>query len=117
MTTVPAKPHNPLPLSSSSYKSHNNKQYKITKQKKNVKYKWKLLLQQLCCNFEPNMSPLSLSFPLLLPLYCSLLPTSFHFMRFLFSTANSEQGKQTKPNETKLIQKNEKNRENNKLNK
>lgn len=107
MTTVPAKPQapprTPLPLSSSSYKSHNNKQYKITKQKKNVKYKWKLLLQQLCCNFEPNMSPLSLSLfpPQLLLLYCSLLPTSFHFMRFLFSTANSEQGKQTKPNETK----------------
>lgn len=38
MTTVPAKPQapplTPLPLSSSSYKSHNNKQYKITKQKK-----------------------------------------------------------------------------------
>lgn len=46
-------------------------------------------------------SSLSLSFPQLHPLYCSLLPTSFHFMRFLFSTANSEQGKQTKPNETK----------------
>lgn len=101
MTTVAAKPQAPLlPTllpSSSSYKSHNNKQYKITKQKKNVKYKWKLLLQQLCCNFEPNMSPSS---PQLL-LFSSLLPTSFHFMRFLFSTANSEQGKQTKPNETK----------------
>lgn len=65
-------------------------------------------------------SSLSLSFPLLLLLYCSLLPTSFHFMRFLFSTANSEQGKQTKPNETKRNEthtKKWKNRENNKLNK
>lgn len=108
MTTVPAKPHNPppppLPFSSSSYKSHNNKQYKITKQKKNVKYKWKLLLQQLCCNFEPNMSPLTLSFPL--SSCCSTAPCCPHHFTLCVSyfpppirnKANKQN--QTKRNET-----------------